>query len=454
MIRLLLLGLVAMIALAAFAASTGRGADAPELRIRVMQAGETNLHVTYEWRKAQREARFLGIDGGYRERRWSVETDGFEIETGEEFDIIRARDGGKFQSLSIIARPELVRLDKEYQPVSRYGAGGVLIYTGHFWPMAAASARDGDERADATFDFTPAAGGEVVAFGDRAARLENWRSPEAHPAFVYMGPLAPVETDDVMALIDPDAPAWIVDEFNMLVPRAFASLSALFEFQLETKPNLFLSAMLDGGPGRLSYAGDALPAQFQIMLRGGAWTKPNEKARGVFRRSTVHEAVHLWQAAARPADEGAPEWIHEGAADAIAAEVLVALGAWDAAAFDRNFATARGECAGELEKGALNGASARRDFRALYACGQVIADAVARADGASTASFWRALIRRARKDGYTEAMFYALIEDRTGDADFAKAVRHFARTPLAEPQKEIDALLAAARAAANSGAGL
>ena len=63
-------------------------------------------------------------------------------------------------------------------------------------------------------------------------------------------------------------------------------------------------------------AGDALPAQFQITLAGGAWKAPSPKARGLFVQSTIHEAVHLWQAGARPITEEAPEWIHEGAADA------------------------------------------------------------------------------------------------------------------------------------------
>jgi len=187
------------------------------------------------------------------------------------------------------------------------------------------------------------------------------------------------------------------------------------------------------------------------MLHGGAWRQANKKALDVFRHSTIHEAVHLWQAAARPSDNETPEWIHEGGADAITAEVLVALGEWDGAAFEANAAAARAECARELGGGSLNGASARQDFRALYTCGQVIADAVAIAGGGTSASFWQSLIERARDaDGYTEAMFYELIEERTGDAEFARAVRHFAQTPLAEPAREIEGLMAAARAASAS----
>ena len=47
-------------------------------------------------------------------------------------------------------------------------------------------------------------------------------------------------------------------------------------------------------------------------------------------------------------------------------------------------------------------------------------------------------------------MFYDLVADRTGDKDFAEALQDFARTPLAEPGKEIDGLFAAAGALARA----
>lgn len=421
---------------AALTAACAREA-APELRIAIAQGEGASLEVAYEWRRPQRLAAFNAVADEYRAARWTLPPD-FELRTEDDHDVIARRDGKRFHALALTAAPAANRLPKEYQPVVRYGAGGVLLYTGHFWPVEGK-----DKRADAVFDLTPAPGGQAVAFGENEPALKDWTSPMDHPAFVYLGPLEPVETDNVMAVIDPEAPAWIVAEFNAIVPASFAKLAEMFGAAPETKPNLFLAAS-PGAEGQLSYSGDALPAQFQIMLEGGAWRAPNEQARDVFIQATAHETVHLWQAAARPADSAPPEWIHEGAADAMAAEIMVALGEWDAAAFERNEAAARTECAAELAKGPLNGARARGDFRALYACGHVIASAVAVAERGSTAGFWRAFIERAGPDGYTEAMFYELVADRTGDRKFAEALQDFARTPLAEPQKAIDGLFAAA----------
>lgn len=436
MVRFVVLVCVALALMSACAREEG-----PALRITMTQGEGDALAVAYEWRRPQQSAVFNEIAGDYRATRWTPPPD-FELRKEDGFDVIARRDGARFKALRLTAAPARDRLPKEYQPAVRYGEGGVLIYTGHFQPVT-----DKGARADAVFDFAPAPGGHAVAFDENAPSLKDWRSPMAHPAFVYLGPLEPVETDNVMAVIDPEAPDWIVAEFNRIVPASFAKLAEMFGAPPQTKPNLFL-AVSPGEEGQLSYAGDALPAQFQITLEGGAWSAPNDKARGVFIQSTAHEAVHLWQAAARPGDSGPPEWIHEGAADAMAAEIMVALGEWDGEAFERDERRARAECARELRGGSLNSARERGDYRALYACGHVIASAVAMAERDSTADFWRAFIERAGPDGYSEGMFYDLVADRTGDRHFADALRDFARSPLAQPAKEIDRLYAAAGALA------
>jgi len=437
---LLRLRVFAFLLASLLAASCARD-DAPDLRIAVTQGDGAALDVSYEFRRPQREIAFNAVADRYRADRWRLPP-GFKLIADGDRELIVRADGEAFTSLSLTALPAADRLPKEYQPAVPYGEGGVLVYTGHFWPLAQKTGR-----ADAVFDFAPAPGGHAVAFGENEAALKDWTSPMAHPAFVYMGPLQPVETEYVMAVIDPAAPRWVVEEFRNIVPESFEKLAEMFGAAPETKPNLFLAAS-PGVEGQLSYTGDALPAQFQISLEGGVWREPNPQAREVFIQSTIHEAVHLWQAAARPGDSQPPEWIHEGAADAMAAEIMVALGEWDAEAFQRDEEHARAECAAELGKGTLNGARARGDFRALYACGHVIASAVAVAERGSTADFWRAFIEETGPDGYSEAMFYDLVAARTGDEDFADALEDFARTPLAEPAREIDGLFAAAGALA------
>ena len=413
-----------------------------DIRVSVEQLDSGVVRLNYNMGRARRELIFGELDAGHRARRWKIETPGFKLVRLPDGDRIHRIDGERFKSVSLTAAPDLIRIPKNYQPLSRYGDGGVMFFTGHFWPL---TMRGG--RVDATFTFAPAEGAKVVAFGEREERLTDWRSPLAHPAFVYMGPLDPVETPDVMAVVDPDAPTWIEQEFYELTPKVFAHLADIFGFTLLTKPNLFLAAPLGTDEGRLSYSGDALPAQFQITLEGRAWQKKTDQTVRLFRRSTIHEAVHLWQAVTRPTAEDVAEWIHEGAADAIAAETMTSLKLWSETAHGKNFAKVKKNCAKELEKGALDKAEERGDYRALYACGHIIAVAVAHADGTSTAAFWREFVQRGMaRDGYTEEMFYDLVEERTDDKPFTERLRLFVTIQPGDAARAIDDLLAAAGA--------
>jgi hypothetical protein len=417
-----------------------------QTRISIEQQHDGRLIVTYELGRLRDGLNFLEVGGDYREQQWKIVTPGFRFIKENDYDRIERLNGGTFNRVVISATPNPKRFTKEYQPIALYGEGGVMVYTGHFSPV---DGRGG--RVPSTFSFKPEGGAQVVAFGERSDALVGWHSPLAQPAFIYMGPLIPVETPDVMAVIDPDAPQWIRDEFYELTPRVFAHLTDVFGFSLTTKPNLFLAAPLGDGEGRLSYAGDALPGQFQITLVGAAWKNRTKQALDIFRSSTVHEAVHLWQSAARPKGITTAAWIHEGAADAMAVEVLLATNYWDEADRSKYFIGARDECARGLKFGSLASTRERQNFRAMYACGHVIAEAVSLAEGQPVTEFWRAFIARAQaQNGYTQNTYFDLALERTGNARFVNQLRYFVRTPLANPDREIGRLLAAAKNPGNS----
>lgn len=415
----------------------------PDLQIFVEQLAGADMRVSYEWRRPQRELIFRSVSGGYRERRWQVETEGFELRRGASEDFIIRTDGKRFGRVTLIAKPDLIRLPKEYQPIAAYGEGGALIYTGHFWPVVKSGTR-----VNTTFSFQPRSGGAATAFGDHVSGFADWRSPMAHPAFVYMGPLTPVTTAHVSALIDPAAPEWVKQEFHDISAEAFDHFAEVFGGGPDAKPNLFLTAPLGSDPGRLSFAGDALPGQFQVTLVGGAWREQSDKAVDIFRQSMIHEAFHLWQSAhAQPGDEDTAAWIHEGGADAVAAETMVALGHWDASALHRFSERARRECVEGIEDGPLAAAHARGDFRALYGCGVVIAEAIARADGTTTTDFWRDFMAAVRAgDGYSADFFYDFVSERTDSRRFSEDIQYFVETPLASPERDINRLMNAAQA--------
>ncbi|MGE0409714.1 MAG: hypothetical protein AB7P23_10715 [Amphiplicatus sp.] len=371
---------------------------------------------------------------GFRGRDWRIETDGLALisEAGRDY---LAAAGTRFSRAAIRVTPRPNDFAKQYAPLRILGDGAIL-YTGHFWPW-----RDG-ARLDAVFSVAPSAGGHVSAFGETAAAFADWRSPMRHPAFIYVGPADWLAAGGANVLIDPATPPWIRDEALALLPRLSDYYERALRRPLERIPDMFLMIGPEAEPGRLRYVGDALPGQFQIVLSGGGWRENSAAARALLKSATAHEAAHLWLSAARPAAAGAPDWIHEGAADALADEALVALGEMPADAFARRFDEARGDCARRLDRRSLAGAEKAGAWPASYACGRALAIIAARAvSSGSVADFWASFIARAEAaGGYDEALFFAMIEERAGP-DIARAVRRFPHTTYAAPDKELLHLL-------------
>jgi hypothetical protein len=323
------------------------------------------------------------------------------------------------KEIAFLVDPAPAGLRKDYEPFIAMGDGGVLFYSGHFQPYA----RNG-ERQRTALTIIAEECAAVSAFGVTAPQFVRWESPFRHPAFIYVGRQKPIESEALVALADAAAPEWVRGEIGAFAPAIAVALRGLFERALPVKPNIFLTAVDLSEEGRLSYRGDALPGQYQMTLSGAAWRESTPEGLLVLRRSTAHEAAHLWQAAARPNSDAAPEWIHEGGADALAAEALVAAGYWTAAERAQNLERSKAECARFLERLSLQRAEADSRWDAVYACGHVIN--VAAAGKGGVASFWREFTARAAADGYDEAMFVALAEERAG-AETAKAIRDLVR---------------------------
>lgn len=437
-------GLVLAVAGGAGSAQRAGGEIWPEdARVEIVQLGGDRWRVAYRLARPVRHLDLGPSLGGFRPEAWRVVSGDADIVSRGGRDYLEARPArGRFDEVAVAFDARRLDLVKHYEPVRPLGADGAIVYTGHFWPWRA----DG-RRIEATFDLTPARGGRIAVLGRAAGRLERWRSDFSHPAFVYFGPLDPRETEAALTVVDPSAPPWIAAEFDRIAPAVFARLARVFKRPLAAKPDVFIAHEAGGPEGLLRYAGDALPGQFQLSLYGGGWRAPTGLARDLLHRAAAHEAVHLWQAAVNPLGPDVPGWIHEGAADAIAAETLRAVGLWDRDDVARDFERAQKECAAELDDGSLRGATGRGAVRALYACGQLLMQAAAGAPGGagSAAAFWRKFAARAQETGgYDAELFFALVEEESG-SDLAAEMRRFERTPFARPERAIAALLAESR---------
>lgn len=372
--------------------------------------------------------------GGFRGANWAPADDAARIVTRGGRDYVEPADGRRaIRRATFLVAAAPVDLYKDYEPFVSMGDGGALVYTGHFIPFGA----DG-RRMPVRLTVAGRAGEHVAAFSDVAARLEDWQSPFDHPSFIYVGAQQPRETDALVAIVDASAPAWIREEISTFAPAIAATLRAVLERALPQKPNIFVAMGDFSEEGRIGYSGDALPGQYRMTLAGGGWRAPSEKARAVLRRSTAHEAAHLWQAAARPKSDAVAEWIHEGGADALAAAAMREGGFWTEEDLAADQLKARGECAAALRQRSLRRAEAERLWDGVYACGRLINDAAA--GEAGIAAFWRDFIARTAQDGYDEAAFLALAEERAGPGTVA-AIRDMTRINEARSERAIERLL-------------
>lgn len=399
------------------------------IAINVVPIANGEMTIRYDFATPQTEIRFSEIGNEYRRRHWKIQNDSIRLHSDGKGDVARSDMGAPISQLTITVRADNVRMAKNYQPLSAFGEDGVLFYTGHFWPVSNSGAR------------------RAVRFAINAPRHSALQNAEIndHPSYIYIGPILAKEMFRYRTYVDAATPDWISDEVERIAVESFSQLESLLGFSLDDKPTIFLSARINTADGRLRYDGDALPLQIHIALEGGAWRQPSSKGADILRYATIHEAVHLWQGAAPPARPDAASWIHEGGADAIAAQMMVMLGYWDEAAYAANEAQARLQCAAALRQGALATADSRKNYGAGYACGHIVALAVEAAGGGRPDQFWRAFIEYVQMgDGYTENDYLDFVEARTGRYEFGQQMRAFVRTQPANPDRAIARLLAAA----------
>jgi hypothetical protein len=426
---------LAVAAAAACARDTQRRVDSA-VAVTVETHEKAAWRISYRFAGPQAAIDLGPSAGDFRAQHWRIEGADARLVERDGRDLVEPAGGGRFEQFSVLVDPVASQLRKAYEPFIPMGDGGVLFYTGHVTPFGA----DGG-RLKASLSVIANDGASVSAFGETAPRFDDWESPFRHPAFLYIGKTRPIASATLVTVTDATAPKWIGDEIAAFAPVIGEALQELLKRALPTKPNIFVAMGDMGDEGRLNYSGDALPGQYQMTLTGGGWKMSSPEALAVLRHSTAHEAAHLWQTAARPRSDAVPDWIHEGGADALAADALVAAGYWTDADRRADFSKARSICEATLRQRSLQLAEAEARWQGVYACGHIIN--VAAAGDGGVAELWRALIQRGAAGGYDEALFMAIAGENRG-ADAVKAMRDLIRINDARPDRTIDRMLTGA----------
>ncbi|MCA9769640.1 MAG: hypothetical protein KC485_12545, partial [Gemmatimonadetes bacterium] len=264
--------------------------------------------------------------------------------------------------------------------------------------------------------LVPPAGRHAVVRGDvidGPARVQNG---DPRGTYVYVGRARPVATAEVIAVVDPGMPRWLVEWLEAGLPRVMHRYGQLTGLAPRTRPTVLYTYHDDGSPGR-SAGGGTLPGLITIALTGDGWGTPTDAARAEAFQLLAHEAFHLWngeRVTNAPAPTGA--WIHEGSADVFATGASLHLGALDSASARGAQEAALNRCAMALARGSVESALARGQPRMVYDCGQVMAWWTGLAlrslnGGRSLDTFWRDLLAAGLAAGgeYDAALYIGLL---------------------------------------------
>lgn len=375
--------------------------------------------VTYALSAPTRALVFDRSPDSSRTKSWTVPAP-FELVTRDQRELVRRRDGEPFTEVTADVPAAYQVLPKDYAPFSPFADGGMLVHSGRFF----ACPENCPEKSKWRFSLRAPAGRHIIVDGRRHAGTVSWLDRE-DGRNVYVGAAKPLDTRDVVAIVDSSLPADIRERLGTELPR-FMRFFARRLGPLPSRPMLFASydAAYRQGWGR---QGGTLPGQVFTHFYGSGWSAEMAKPGFDFDLAWffAHEAGHLYQRQVTASEKGAA-WVHEGAAEAFAAIALRQLNPAFGSRIEARAEEARTSCASATRQRPLTAVVEGGDFAAAYSCGLLINLAIHDA----------ALAARPKSEGlFTVWRGFAELERRGRPpmlSDFIRAVSKVTGTCAAE----------------------
>jgi hypothetical protein len=387
----------------------------------------------------------------YRETVWTVVTPGWELKRQEDEQVLVAGAGAATDTLVVEFPVYTQNIPKEYELFAEFTDGSVALYTGHLYVTTEVSeVAEEEAKFLRRVEMTPAAAERIVVQGEIFHGRQVWEDPHGDGTYVYFGGIDPVETADVIGIVDPGAPRWIVDTLEQALPELFALYTREFGVPLPWKPVVIFSFDDSDTPG-LSSGGGTLTGLVQMMAKGQAWRARTSDSSAQLLYLIAHEAAHLWNGQIFSYEDLADSWMHEGSADAFASLVLRDQGAVDEQRLAERWTRALEECSIGLLDGPLADSADRSAFRNYYTCGEILAvwsAAVLPGDGGTGSLFtlWRKLFELAdpATGKYGRQTYAEALSTLGANAASAALLLEFIDTEHADPAAALVDLMAAA----------
>jgi hypothetical protein len=414
--------LLAAAACATAHAASGDAPGVPQVRVEVTRRGDDwRAQYTFDRPLAAwvfpRSAMTAENPHPWRPGSWTIETRGVRLQRRGNYDLLVAERGNLPSKVNVTFRLVRDRLQADYTPALVFTEGSVALHVAQFegFPLDKASAArklpsDLNNQlvpsSEATYLFRDAAG-PVLLDGKRVAVGET----KASDTYVLFGTIRPLETPDLVAILDPQLPGWIRESLGPAVPRLLSRYTQELGPTREFKPTIMLS-WAGPTPGLVSRGGSVLRGLIVMTYEGSGVVQetPEQRQQGLW--FIAHEAAHFWLGQTIGYEYAREAWITEGGADLLAIRAVAEADPdYDPRAeLNRSIE----DCVKLTRRRGVADARERNEHRAYYACGAVFGLVAEAGSGRSFFKFVRRLVDANRADGVvTRAEWLATLDDVT-----------------------------------------
>lgn len=425
----------------------------PQVRVEVTRRGD-DWRATFIFDRAltawvlPRSAPIAEGGEPWRAASWNIETRGVRLQRRGSYDVLAADRGKLPLRVDVSFTPVPDRLQADYSPALVFTDGSVALFVAQFdgFPMESLSAVS-KLPSDLNNQLVPAAGiryvfrdaaGPVLLDGRRGAVAET---TDAN-TYVLFGGTRPLETPDMIGILDPQLPAWIQESLAHAVPALLARYTQELGRLREFKPALMVSW---GGPtpGLVSRSGSVLHGLIAMQYEGSGVLDETAAQRQQGLWFIAHEAAHFWLGQTVAYEYARDAWITEGGADLLAVRAVAEIDPDYDPKGELNRAIE--DCIRLTKRHGVASARDRGEQRTYYACGAVFGLVAEAGSGRSFYKFARQLIDDNRADGIvTRADWLAALDTATRKPMLRRDIERLLDKGVADPAQFIANLFAQA----------
>ena len=320
--------------------------------------------VSYRSHQPIKSIQFVSSPDSSRLDRWEFIEEGFEFRLFNQRETVVRRDNQPFTSVKFTLTPTYTSLPKYYAPFSPFSDGSMLFHSARFF--ACANLCSGYDN-QFYLALTVPENDSIIVNGHTVTSKASWYDSNDGQK-VFVGQFPKTLHSKYFALIDNGLPDDTIDTLNTKLPLFLEALEQHL-FPLTVKPTLYASysKTSDGSYGR---QGGVLSNQIFMHWYGRVVNDNPYELLWFF----AHEAVHIYQGYGDRLIDAKDAWIHEGYADFVAGQLLLAHFPASADYVHRRTLQAKQKCTVALSSNKLTELSSNGSYQALYQCGLLFYD--------------------------------------------------------------------------------